>query len=114
MYADVVMKLRLLVDYIHAIFDIPSAAMAMKEDVWKRFVSLTLSSPSLSLSLLPNFPLLYSLIDSLLDTPLPLSLSLSRCLENLQQLVTLLENHPEISLSETSYDEAENFTVSYA
>ncbi len=38
LFLGVAMELRLVVDLVSTIFDIPSAAAAMKDDVWTRYM----------------------------------------------------------------------------
>ena len=64
------MHLKLLIDLVSMILDIPSVASSMKDDVW----------------------------DS--------------CVQYMEGLVTLLENHPEIEVGLNVTDDEENITVS--
>ena len=90
--------IRLLLDIIDATFDVPSAAAAMKDDVWKLYVycaSIYSSMHPFTASLLIHF---YFILFS--------------CLEYIDKVLKILYDNPTIEMSDTFSDDEINYIVS--
>ena len=87
------MKLRLLADLIETTFDYSSVASAMKEDVWQTCVYIHCALPLP----LPIYLLLILCVIAL------------RCVDEMSELLSLLEQNPTVEFSTLVLDEEENF-----